>query len=215
MARKRHRMTPKRKAALRKAQLASARKRRSSGVSKARRHISRNRGKYIAGAAAVAVVGGAVARHKLSGSQVQFMTGTNTSLVTGKRLGQGVRTTRNGLTTHVHAGVRDRKYSVRYTHNKLLRFEGGAHDDTRNWGLIAAAGSLGVKTPSHYGVVSRNARRVRPIHLSDAERYRLVHNVDRDAIPLYNPKASKSWPHVGAPQARRINSKLREKGMLG
>lgn len=68
-----YRMTPARRAALRKAQLASARKRSrgASFKSSARatgRHINRNRGKYIA---AVAVVG-AVAGHKLSGSELSI-----------------------------------------------------------------------------------------------------------------------------------------------
>jgi len=57
MARKPYRMTPARRAALKKAQLVSARKRQGTGKTKTKGHFRRNAGKY----AATAVVVGAVA----------------------------------------------------------------------------------------------------------------------------------------------------------
>ena len=78
-ARSGYKLTAKRRAALRKAQLASARKRRGRG--KARAHISRNRKKYIAGGVAITAVAGLTARHKLSGSKLGGFTTQNVSVI--------------------------------------------------------------------------------------------------------------------------------------
>lgn len=70
----RYRMTPARKVALRKAQMISARKRKGHGLqSRVSAHVSRNRGKYIAAGTGTAVLAGAIARHRLTGSK--FITG--------------------------------------------------------------------------------------------------------------------------------------------
>lgn len=75
-----YKMTSARRAALRKAQLASARKRRGRG--KVRSHVSRNRRRYaVGGAVAVTAVAGLTARHKLSGSKLGGFTTQNVSLI--------------------------------------------------------------------------------------------------------------------------------------
>jgi hypothetical protein len=162
--RRSHRMTPKRRAALRKAQLASARKRsRLAGVGS---HISRNRKAYIT----AGVIGGAVLGHKLSGSELKIRKGSNIGFASGNRMPQGFRTTGGRREQTVHLGIRDTRFSVGYR--------------------------LGRQTQSIQTGPLRKP-------------------IDRDAIPFYNPKAkTRGWPHVGAPQARKINDRLREKGML-
>lgn len=98
-----YRLTPARRGALKKAQLASARKRR------------RNIGIALGVSAGALTAGGIVARHKLSGSTIQARTGTNTSSVTGKRLGSGFRSGPNSVT----GALGSRKVSLSYTHKPL------------------------------------------------------------------------------------------------
>lgn len=92
MARSRkYRMTPRRRTALKKAQLASARKR------------SRNKKiAVVAGVSAVVIAG--VAAHKLSGSSLSISKKQNISVVTGKRLPNGANVTRLG--NELHANIR-------------------------------------------------------------------------------------------------------------
>lgn len=74
-----YKLTARRRTALRKAQMASARARRGHG--KARAHVSRNRKKYIAGGVVVGAVAVGVARHKISGSKLGGFTTKNVSLI--------------------------------------------------------------------------------------------------------------------------------------
>lgn len=123
----RYKMTPARKAALRKAQLISARKRRGKSIipQSVRSHVSRNKGKYIAAGTGAAVLAGAIARHKISGSK--FVVGTKTpttiSPVSKIPIGKaGFRHHNFGGGSHalvyVHrTGGTDRHFS--YTHNSL------------------------------------------------------------------------------------------------
>jgi len=67
---KRYKMTPKRRAALKKAQIASAKQRKRN----ARRRVAKKTG-IGAGVGVVALVGGAAAYHKASGSQFVFAKG--------------------------------------------------------------------------------------------------------------------------------------------
>ena len=113
-----HRMTPARKAALRKAQLASARKRRRRGV--------------IVGIGGIAITG-AVVRHKVSGSHFNVSTVKTHSQQgkhftdKGKRPGvrrlhiKGEHGTREGSLHGVKVASRKRVSTASYTHHKFER----------------------------------------------------------------------------------------------
>lgn len=105
---RRYVMTARRKAALRKAQLASARKRKGS-----------RRRKVVAGAVGTALVVGA-ARHKLSGSNLTFKPFKNPpGTYNGKHnFGGFMRTTGRAKSYHILGGLQTRKrgFGVSYTH---------------------------------------------------------------------------------------------------
>lgn len=165
-----YRMTPARRSALRKAQLASARKRKGRGTA-IRTHVGRNRGKYIGGFVTIAGIGGAVGAHKASGSTLRVRKSRNVSSVTGKQLPGGIRRSGGGRTVGVIAAASKTKVTMSYT--------------------------FGRTTPAK-------------VHVG-----RPANKPDHDSIPLYNPKTErKGWPHVNPAQARKINQRLREKGML-
>lgn len=151
-----YRMTPKRRAALRKAQMASARK---------RRRLS-GRQKVAIGVATIAA--GAVIAHKATGSKLSISRKSNVSRVSGKHLGNGVSGS-IGRTSSLRVGHGSRATIVSYRFGSARKIVTGSR--------------------------TRNA-------------------VDHDTIPFYNPKGSKSWPHMGAKQARKQNQGLRERGML-
>lgn len=189
----RYRMTPRRRAALRKAQLASARKR------KRNRRIAIGAG---AGVGIAALAGAGVTRHKMSGSQLSMQTGTNMSSITGKQLSGGVRGSYSklgtGRTASVVVAKGTKKRIISYTHKPLKL---GSHTTGKRTPMSKERG-LGL--PGGKVTVS-TARR---------ETIGRTRKVTRDTIPFYNHKVKKSWPHVGAPQSRKINARLREKGLI-
>lgn len=77
-------------------------------------------------------------------------------------------------------------------------------------GVAVAGGVLGSRSRSHKP--KKKASMGAPIQSMATTRPRA--KVDRDAIPLYNPKSSKSWPATNAKQARKRNKKLRKQGMI-
>ena len=184
-----YRMTPKRRAALRKAQLASAKKRSRLGSAKA--HVSRNRGKY-AGAAAALGIAALTVRHKKSGSSLGFsrrkgsMQATTTHQPVqfnsaGFRVGGGSQTV-YGVSTP------SRALSLGRNGNRF-HIGIGSHD------LVYTHRSLGKARSTVTGTKTRNP-------------------VDHDTIPFYNSQSSKSWPHVDPAKARKQNQKLRRLGIV-
>lgn len=218
IARGYYRMTPKRKAALKKAQLVSAKKR------------SSNKKKIVAGVTAAAVIGGVVARHKLSGSEfsvrlsrmnakpfnrndqaktrpigsLRMRTGTEAYGSRFDALSPNAPTVTNRVIL-AEAGVRNLfGVSVGYRHRPLTRRNIAAVRGNRQSGAINLA-----RTP-------------RPI--------------DRDAIPQYTPQGYKVngvrvseivdgkykeakggnsfFPNIGAKQARKQNRRLRKEGVI-
>lgn len=149
-----YRMTPKRRAALKKAQTASARKRR--GLSKKAK---------VGIGAGVAILAGGVAFHA-SGRRVSVKRSDNVSRVTGGNLGNGLR----------NASISG--FTVGYGRRRAIV----------SLGKPAVMGS-----------------KVGPSRMM---------KVDKDAIPFHSLKGSKSWPAVGAKQARKQNKRLRREGML-
>ena len=168
--------TPARRAALKKAQLASARKR------------SRNR-KKIALGATLAVVGGAAAIY--GGKRISTVRRKQHAMsqLNGKvRLTLTPTTPMNGSGRYSGVGMsRGGPGVLHFHHGSGIR------------GLrVSTIGGLSTGTSVLGG---RGSSRPRP-------------TVDRDSIPMYKPGNSKSWPSVGAKQARRNNRKLRKKGMI-
>lgn len=108
---RRYQYTARRRAALRKAQLASARKR--SRNKKIKRAV-------IVGGATAAVLGASVARHKASGSKIGFH-GKGAVEINGKRIGKpGISLTRHkGFV--VQARIRTKKGDALgyYSHNRV------------------------------------------------------------------------------------------------
>ena len=167
--------TPARRAALKKAQLASARKR------------SRNR-KKIALGATLAVVGGAAAIY--GGKRISTVRRKQHAM---KQLNGAVRLTLTPTTPA--SGRYSGSPGISRGGRGVLHF----HAPSMTRGLrISTIGGLSTGTSVLGG---RGSSRPRP-------------TVDRDSIPMYKPGNSKSWPSVGAKQARRNNRKLRKKGML-
>lgn len=164
-----YRMTSSRRAALRKAQMASARKRKRN---------AKIRNVALVGAGVTAIAGAVVARHKLSGSTLARKTYPNASIVTGKPQSPHIRLTTGkrevGLSIIRKSDLSKRTRYV-YTHKSLIS-------------TLKANKVAGIRTKSY---------------------------VDKDAIPMYNPKTKfRSWPHVSAKMARETNRRLREQGML-
>lgn len=168
--------TPARRAALKKAQMASARKR------------SRNK-KKIALGATLAVVGGAAAVY--GGKRISTQRRKQRAF---NELNGAVRLT---LTpTSPASGRYSGSPGISKGGRGVLHF----HHGSMTRGLrVSTVGGMSTGT----GVLSgrSSAPRRRP-------------TVDRDSIPLYKPGNSKSWPSVGAKQARKQNRKLRKKGLI-
>lgn len=220
VARGYYRMTPKRKAALKKAQLVSAKKR------------SLNKKKVVAGVAAAAVIGGVVARHKLSGSEFS---------VSLSRMNKSNQ--RNQQSTRPFADIR--------THVGIesfgSRFAGSmspSAPDTTNRVIIADAGVRNVLGVSigyrHRPLTRRNIDvvRGRRVKQQTPPQGRPPRPIDRDSIPMYYPQGyqanrvpvtsiseifgkvteskggSRSFPSMGKKQARKQNKRLREEGLL-
>ena len=97
-----HRMTPKRRAALRKAQLASAKKRRRL-----------NRKQKVAIGVASVVAAGLIA-HKASGSKLSISRSKNISRLDGRNLGNGIRSPHFGKTTSILIGHGATRTNVSY-----------------------------------------------------------------------------------------------------
>lgn len=106
-ARGAYRMTAKRRAALRKAQMASARKRRGRAI------------KVAAGVGTAAVLGAAVYRHKASGSSFSAAKRPNVSAVTGSPLPSGLRVGRAGKSVLGTYGRSGQRYQIAYNHKSL------------------------------------------------------------------------------------------------
>lgn len=100
-----YRYTPRRAAALKKAQLASARKRK--GMGKKKLAIG------VAGGLAAAIAGAAIA-HKVSGSKLSVSHRNNTSRVDGRNLGNGIRGVTVGRHSSIVVGHGHRSTSVSY-----------------------------------------------------------------------------------------------------
>lgn len=177
--------TPARRAALKKAQLASARKR--SRLGRVKQSISRNRGKIALGAT-LAVAGGAASIY--GGKRISTIQRKKKAF---NQLNGSVRLT---LTpTSPMSGRYSGSPGISKGGRGVLHF----HHPSMTRGLrVSTIGGMSSGT-AVLGGRSGSATR-RP--------------VDRDAIPLYKPGNSKSWPSVGEKQARRNNRKLRKKGLI-
>ena len=163
-----YRMTPKRRAALKRAQAISARKRRGKGRGKlasANRRITRQK--------RVAVAIGALA----------------------------------GIGAAAYLGNKHR--------GRLTKGSGPSASKA-----LAQSGNL--KTVKRYKSPHVNHRAItKAVHGAMLERgitprggFKRNYQVDRDSIPLYNSRANKNWPHVGADVARKKNKKLRKRGLI-
>lgn len=181
-----YRLTAARRAALRKAQLASARKRRG-------RRISR---KAKAGGAAVGVIGAVVARHRISGSSIRITKRTNpVSAVSGKVIKP------HGWTAGRAFGRTEYNPNTQYkTRRGVIKGR-----DFRAFTVASPKrGPLGNNFAMTYQHNNLFGRRVN---------FGVRTPVDRDAIPLYNRKAQKPWPHIGPDLAREQNARGRSTGM--
>lgn len=177
--------TPARRAALKKAQLASARKRSRLGAVK--QSISRNRGKIALGAT-LAVAGGAAGIY--GGKRISTVRRKQRAM---RELNGKYRVTLTPMTP----------MSGRYSGSPGMSKSGMGvlhfHHPSMTRGLrVSTVGGMSSGTAVLGGRSGSPSRRP----------------VDRDAIPLYKPGNSKSWPSVGEKQARRNNRKLRKKGMI-
>lgn len=221
VARGYYRMTPKRKAALKKAQLVSAKKR------------SLNKKKVVAGVAAAAIIGGAVARHKLSGSEFSV------SLSKMNKSNQ-----RKHASTRPFADVRTH-VGIETFGSRFAGSPSPSAPDVTNRVIVANAGVRNVLGLSveyrHRPLNRRNIAAVRGTRVQQQvpPQARPPRKVDRDSIPMYynqgykidgvpvtsieelfGKKASESkggsryFPSVGKKQARKQNKRLREKGLL-
>lgn len=222
MARGYYRMTPKRATALKKAQLISAKKR------------SLNKKKVVAGVAAAAVIGGVVARHKLSGSEF--------SMTLSKMNKSNLR---RNQSTRPDVNLR--------THTEIERFgsrfagsPSPSAKDVTNRVIIGHAGVrnlFGVGFSYRHRPLTKNniavvrGTKTKPIHVPVGKPPR---KVDRDSIPLYTPQGYKvdriavtdlslvpwnakfkeskggspRFPHMGAKASKKQNKKMREEGLI-
>lgn len=213
-----YRMTPARRAALKKAQLVSAKKR------------SLNKKKIVAGVTAAAIIGGTVARHKLSGSEFSIrLSRMNAKPQLVKDRGR----TRPVLEARMHRAVEP--YGSRFDANSP------SAPDVTNRHIIANAGVrnlFGISVDyRHRPLTRRNIAIVRGSKTKDSlPTPRPPRKVDRDAIPYYNPQGYKvngvrvdrivdgtyveakggspRFPHMGAKAARRQNRRLRKEGVI-
>lgn len=180
MSRVAHRMTPARKAALRKAQLASAKKR-------------RRRNRAIAGGVAVGVLGAGVARHKYSGSTLTVRRTSGRSTVTGERLpggkkgyvrvGKGLDAKKRPYRQLTIAGPSAKRGTVKIIAGHAVG------PRKQNWGKRVMV------EYQHKALFGQKTKSLKP-------------KIDKDAIPYYNPNAKKPWPHVDAATARENNAKI-------
>lgn len=169
-----YRMTPRRRAALRKAQLASAKKR-SRGISK----------KKLAIGATLAFAGGAAAIYG----------GRKAGTIRRKQRAMRELNGKVTLTISTKAPI-----------NGTGLYSGSGVSRT---GL----GTMKVIHPSRKSAVIVTTGNGSRVYIGQKTRSK-VKPIDRDSIPLYNPKVSKGWPHVPAKTARKQNRKLRKKGMI-
>ena len=88
---------------------------------------------------------------------------------------------------------------------------------TRQKRVAVAIGALaGIGAAAYLGSRHRSNRTIAksvPQHRTTSL-VRSSSKIDKDSIPLYNPKANKNWPHVGADVARKKNKKLRKRGLI-
>lgn len=176
-----YRMTTARRAALRKAQLASARKRRGKRISR----------KAKAGIA-VGVAGGAiVARHKISGSKITVRKVTNPTGFAGGIIPP------HGWTFGRSFGKAEFNSTTHYKNRKgVLK----GRDFRKLSASTPKRGPLGNYYNIQYQHNNLFGRKINN---------KLRTPVDRDAIPFYNPRAQKPWPHVNADVAREQNQRMR------
>jgi len=222
IARGYYRMTPKRRAALKKAQLVSAKKR------------SINKKQVVAGVTAAAVIGGVVARHKLSGSEFSIRL---------SRMNAKPHLRKDAARTRPLGSVRTYSDTERYG----SRFDALAPSApaVTNRVIIAEAGVrnlFGVTVGyRHRPLTRRNIAIVRGSRTGSTVTPNLSKKppVDRDSIPFYNPQGytvngvrvtnilddpsaiyveakggSRQFPSLGAEAARRQNRWLRKQGEL-
>lgn len=175
---RRHRMTPRRRAALRKAQLASAKKR-SRGLTKRR---------VAAGIGVAAAIGTTAYLGSRKHSTIRRKQAAVKAL-SGRRVTLTVTTPMSG----------------QYSSSGVSRPGFGQlqiHHPSRTRGLrISSIGGMGISASTLTG--SRTPSR--------------VPKIDKDAIPLYNPDNSKSWPggHGGGDKRnRKRNKKMRKQGLI-
>lgn len=221
IARGYYRMTPKRRAALKKAQLASAKKR------------SINKKQVVAGITAAAVIGGVVARHKLSGSEFSIRL---------SRMNAKPHLRKDAGRTRPLGSVRTYSDTERYG----SRFDALAPSApaVTNRVIIAEAGVrnlFGVTVNYRQRPLTRrNIAAVRGSRTSNPVTPNLSRRpVDIDQIPLYKPQGytvngvrvtnilddpnaiyveakggSRQFPSMGAEAARRQNRWLRKQGEI-
>ena len=101
-----YRFTPRRRAALKKAQARSAQKRKGSGITGT--HIA-----IGAGILGTAIAGGVVAHHKIRGNTLGFSSGKNKSVVTGKT-GPLLKHANIKGQHQISVGIGARRFSVNY-----------------------------------------------------------------------------------------------------
>ena len=181
-----YRMTAARRAALRKAQLVSARK---------RKRLSRKKKVAIGGAA---VIGGVVVRHRVSGSKVTMRT------ISDPLVGVGPRRFRNVAPPH---GWRFTASRGQGKHNPSQIYKTRFRKTTKGRNFrdfrvdTPKRGPLGDYRTIQYRHNALFGRKINGIGNRKP--------VDRDAIPFYNKNVKVGWPHVNEQTARKQNSKLR------
>jgi len=214
-----YRMTPKRRAALRKAQLESARKRK--GISKKKVAVG-----ITATVGTAAVLGAGIVRHKASGSSLSvslgrgrpgpspatlFAEGTPARKAQLHQHHRLVEVRASKKTTPILSGITQYDTGIRHTQvNAMARLKnvvgvsvsyhhkpasGQQVRDFLHGRTIPSGGAPPQAIPT-IGVGSRSHGRPR-------------RRIDRDTIPHMNPSAQKSWPHTSVKNARIQNKGLR------
>lgn len=194
-----YRSTPARKAALRKAQLASAQKRRGHHRAKV----------GIAATVGIATIAGlGVARHKYSGSSLKAtshhslrngepeqvrMVAPYSFDVHGFRTGGGATISHKRVTTRAGANVSRQGNTFNLTARPL---RGGKALRVSYTHVSLRQAVAGKKTSS----IVETSKKREPI--------------DRDSIPFYKESSSRSFPHLSEIASRRQNKGLRKAGML-
>ena len=147
---RRHRygsFTPARRAALRKAQLESAKKRKGSG--RVKLHFTRNRGKYASAGVAAGVLTAAVARHKLTGSTFGVSVHSNSGIGSGSV----------GMSAHQRPKPGFSSYELKSVNNytsKVYRYLGKPRAKTGNsvsfhYNHVPTSVLFGKKTKNTFG----------------------------------------------------------------